>query len=115
MRIWDISPRLLCANHLNGEHRELLGLFNILVEDKDGYRQHPETQRWVGKLPALFKRHLDILDEADRRDYNYKRLETPEDMEGTSRQAEYVNTPEEQLELLKDKCEKCKKRINSMR
>jgi len=114
MRIWDVQPKYLCHSHLGGEHRELLGLFNILTQDKDGYRQHPETQRWIGKLPALMQRHFDIVDEADRRDYNYKRLDMPDDMQGSSRQAEYIDTPKEQLDILKGKCEKCRERIKSL-
>ena len=63
MRIWDIDPRLLCAQHLLGEHRELHGLWNILTLDKQGYRRHPETRRWEGKLGALFARHARLVRE----------------------------------------------------
>ena len=57
MRIWDVAPGVLCRRHLLGEHRELHGLWNILTQDKRGYRRHPETVRREGELAALFGRH----------------------------------------------------------
>lgn len=57
MRIWDIPVRELCRVHLLGEHRELHAIWSILTNDKKGYRNHPETIRWVGSLAALYVRH----------------------------------------------------------
>ncbi len=33
MRIWDIPPKLLCRNHLLGEHRELHAIWSILTQE----------------------------------------------------------------------------------
>jgi hypothetical protein len=57
MRIWDISPELLCRNHLLGEHRELHAMWTIITENKKGHSKHPETLRWNGKLKAMYFRH----------------------------------------------------------
>jgi hypothetical protein len=57
MRIWDIDPGFLNDRSLLGEHRELHGIFSILVNGKKGYAQHPETRRWREHLPALASRH----------------------------------------------------------
>src|SRR6516225_12082778 len=57
MRIWDVDPALLCRQHLLGEHRELHAVWTILTTDSAGYRRHPETLRWEGRLGALARRH----------------------------------------------------------
>lgn len=103
MRVWDISPKKLCNKHLFGEHRELHAIWSILVNDKKGYRQHPETKRWVGKTKALFKRHEKLVKEIKRRGYRH---DSPLDKElaiGKSRQRAYVNTRREQKIILKHK------------
>jgi hypothetical protein len=71
MRIWDVSPAILCRQHLLGEHRELHGLWNILTQGKAGYSRHPETVRWRGKLAALYRRHEALVEEMDQRDYRH--------------------------------------------
>lgn len=50
MRIWDqVPPTDLCDQHLLAQWREGLGLWSILTDPaKTGYRNHPETKRWVG-------------------------------------------------------------------
>jgi hypothetical protein len=57
VRIWDVDPALLCDRHLLGEHRELHAIWSILTTGKRGYRDHPETVRWRGRLAALYARH----------------------------------------------------------
>ena len=71
MRIWDVDPAELCRAHLLGEHRELHGLWNILTQDKRGYRLHPETRRWEGKLAALYHRHEALVAEMSARGYGH--------------------------------------------
>jgi hypothetical protein len=103
MRIWDVSPRDLCRIHLLGEHRELHAIWTILTQDKTGYRNHPETKRWIGKLAALYKRHEEEVLEMQRRGYRHasplpKRLAT-----GNATQNTFVHTPAQQKEILKNK------------
>ena len=103
MRIWDIEPGRLCRKHLLGEHRELHGLWNILTQGKSGYRRHPETLRWEGRLAALYARHAALVGEMGRRGYRHatpldERLAT-----GRAQQDEYVDLPSEQVRLLRAK------------
>ena len=103
MRIWDLPPSILCRQHLLGEHRELHGLWNVLTLGKSGYREHPETKRWVGRLAALHNRHEALVTEMERRGYKHKspldgRLAT-----GSQAQNLLVDTMDEQYKLL---CEK---------
>ena len=107
MRIWDIHPKLLCTKHLAAEHRELHGLWNILVFDKKGYRKHPETMRWEGKLAALHRRHQRLVDEMDRR--GWKHL-TPLDARlatGSTVQRFTIDSPARQRVLLREKTCEC--------
>lgn len=62
MRIWDFPVDLLCSAHLSAEHRELHGILGCINKNsKNGYINHPEVKRWIGNLPALYRRHQDQL------------------------------------------------------
>ena len=108
MRVWDVDTQILCRKHLLAEHRELHGLWNILTKHGGvgGYARHPETLRWVGKERALFLRHEALVAEFVRRGYNHA---TPLDEKlavGSAIQDAFVNTLDEQMELLRNKpCE----------
>ena len=103
MRIWDLSPERLCRNHLLGEHRELHALWNILTQEKKGYKNHPETLRWKGKLKALFSRHEALATEMKKRGYNHQSFLNPDLAEGESTQREKIQSIEEQIRLLRKK------------
>lgn len=100
MRIWDIEPTRLCRKHLLGEHRELHALWTILTQNKKGYRNHPETKRWVGKLWALYERHELLVNEIVRRNYNHKSPLDKKLATGTHMQNEFVNSIDQQIEIL---------------
>jgi len=104
VRIWDLEANRLCRTHLLAEHRELHGLWNILVHDKRGYRNHPETRRWEGRLAALYLRHEEEVREMSRRGWSHR---SPLDRllaAGTSEtQPEMVNSRAEQVANLRAK------------
>jgi hypothetical protein len=101
MRIWDIDPQHLCRQHLLGEHRELHGLWNILVEGKVGYSRHPETLRWVGRLRALYARHEALVAEMERRGYVHRSPLAANAATGRAVQDSFIDSPERQRELLR--------------
>lgn len=103
MRIWDVDPALLCRQHLLGEHRELHGLWNILVHNKRGYSLHPETRRWVGKQAALFERHEQLVREMSRRGYAHSSPLDPALATGAGQQDVFIDPPDRQLEILRGK------------
>ena len=106
MRIWDIHPKYLCNKHLFGEHRELHAIWSILNNNKKGYRNHPETKRWVGKTGALFLRHEELVKEISKRKYNHLSPLDKKQAVGKIKQNKFVNTIAEQKEILKNKdCE----------
>ena len=107
MRIWDIKPEYLCRNHLLGEHRELHALWVIITENKKGFRNHPETKRWEGRLQALYSRHDLLAEEMKRRGYIHK---TPLDKrlaKGKSKQDKLLQSARKQKMILKDRCSYC--------
>jgi hypothetical protein len=113
MRIWDLEPACLCRSHLLGEHRELHAVWAILTQDKRGYRHHPETRRWEGKLAALYRRHEALVAEMTRRGYRHaspldRRLAT-----GTGVQNDFVDPPARQRELLRAKLCGCPRATGS--
>ena len=108
MRIWDIPPSKLCTKHLLGEHRELHAIWNILTQNKSGYSKHPETLRWKGKLAALYLRHEELAKEMLRRKYNHKTELDRKYASGNLSQNQFVNTYDEQINILKNKGCKCK-------
>ena len=103
MRIWDIDPRLLCRNHLLGEHRELHGLWNILTQGLSGYSRHPETLRWAGRLAALQRRHEALVGEMERRGYRHHSPLEPSLATGSDVQDVFVDLPDAQRAILKAK------------
>jgi hypothetical protein len=107
VRIWDVEPHLLCRAHLLGEHRELHGLWNILTLDKAGYANHPETKRWRGKLAALYRRHERLVGEMGRRGYDHRSPLNSALATGSARQEEFVDPPEAQRRILREKPCRC--------
>ena len=108
MRIWDISPAKLCTNHLLGEHRELHAMWTIITENKKGYSQHPETLRWKGKLNAMYYRHDKLVQEMIRRGYSHKSPLDKRKAKGKSKQDYFIDSPLEQIQILKNKRCNCK-------
>jgi coproporphyrinogen III oxidase len=110
MRVWDLDPKFLCRNHLLGEHREIHAIWNIITLNKKGYGSHPETRRWIGKLKALYLRHEKVKSEMIFRDYHHKSELNKKFALGKSIQDKFINTPQEQIKILKDKgcnCQFC--------
>ncbi|MBN1354085.1 MAG: pyrimidine dimer DNA glycosylase [Candidatus Omnitrophica bacterium] len=108
MRIWDISPRKLCRNHLLGEHRELHAIWSILTGDKKGYSKHPETLRWKGKLRALYSRHQELTREMTRRGYNHYSVLNGRLASGSRKQTVFVHSRARQRKILRNKKCGCK-------
>jgi len=108
MRVWDLPPSRLCRSHLLGEHRELHAVWSVITDGKDGYSRHPETLRWVGRLAALYRRHDSLVGEMARRGYRHM---SPLDKflaVGKKSQDRFVNSPREQVKILRGKKCGCK-------
>jgi pyrimidine dimer DNA glycosylase len=108
MRIWDIPANKLCTKHLLGEHCDLHALWNILTQNKSGYSRHPETLRWKRKLAALYLRHEELVVEMKKRNYQHKSDLNRVFATGWSIQEKFVDSYDEQVEILKHKGCRCK-------
>jgi len=103
MRIWEIPPEKLCRQHLLGEHRELHAIWSIITKNKKAYTHHPETLRWRVRLKALYMRHKSLVHEMVERGYKHHTLLEPSLATGKAFQDEFVNSYEEQVQILKAK------------
>lgn len=108
MRIWDLDPARLCRQHLLGEHAELHALWTILTEDREGYRSHPETERWEGKQAALYRRHEALAEEMTARGFAHGSPLDPSLATGEDEQDTFVDPPDEQEAILEAKGCPCK-------
>ena len=102
MRIWDVPAGYLNRQSLLGEHRELHGLYSILVNGKTGYSRHPETRRWVGRLSGLARRHALLVAEMRIRQYS-DRSPVVERRRAVRWPDIFVTAPAEQYDLLRAK------------
>jgi len=103
MRVWDVDPKILCRNHLLGEHREIHAIWSVIVNGRSGYARHPETLRWVGRLRALHNRHRRVVAEMEKRGYNHA---SPLDCDlatGDGTQDVFIDSPQRQLDILREK------------
>src|SRR5215212_6303415 len=103
MRIWDVSPSLLCRQHLLGEHRELHLIDPAPTENRQGYSHHPETRRWRGKLAALYQRHEALTEEMARRGYQHASPLDQRQATGSAVQNDYVDPLDAQFAILRSK------------
>lgn len=108
MRIWDLPPEKLCRNHLLGEHSELHAIWSILTKEKRGFSNHPETQRWKGKLKALYLRHEKLVKEMNKRGFDHNSHLDVSPATGCGAQVDYVDSIDEQIRILKNKKCNCK-------
>jgi hypothetical protein len=102
VRVWDVSPGYLNRESLLGEHRELHGLYSILVHGKKGYSRHPETLRWVACRSGLIRRHALLVAEMRLRGY-MDRTPLPDRRREARWPSVFVTPPSMQFVLLGSK------------
>jgi hypothetical protein len=73
MRSWyPIPVEALDNKRLLAEHNELLIMARAIAGLNRGYRNHPETLRWVGHSKAMRRRHDQLAAEMVRRGFNHR-------------------------------------------
>lgn len=109
MRVWDISPSLLCDKHLLGEHREIHAIWNIITQNKKGYSKHPEVLRWKDSIFYLNDRHNFIVFELYKRGFKHKSdlIISFNDYIVRSKPPNLITPISEQIKLLNSKPCKC--------
>ena len=82
-------------------------VWSILTQGKRGYSNHPETMRWKGKLHALYLRHEALVKEMASRRYRHQSPLAAQLASGKAKQDAYVDSYEEQVEILRRKACGC--------
>jgi len=108
MRIWDVPPKILCRNHLLGEHNELHAIWSVITGGRKGYAMHPEVMRWRGRLRALYLMHDRIAAEMIRRGWKHRSPLDGRKARGRSRQSVMVDSLREQRRILRGKGCECR-------
>ena len=72
VRIWNVPVEILDRQHLLGEHVELHVIFSAILRGSGGYYNHPQTNKFKGKLDELTYRHNQQVAEMSKRGYHHK-------------------------------------------
>lgn len=100
---WPISVKELDNKRLLGEHNELLIMARAIFGlNKGGYRNHPETKRWIGHSKAMKMRHDEIAQEMELRGFNHK-SPWPDNCVNANDNSDFPCTFWESLETMKEK------------
>lgn len=104
MRSWyPISVKELDNKRLLAEHNELLIMARAIFGlNKGGYRNHPETKRWIGHSKAMRLRHDEIAKEMIRRGFNHK-SPWPDNCINPSDSSKFPSTSWEPISVMKRK------------
>ncbi len=108
MRIWHekLIPKL-CQKHLCAVWREGWGCYNIITQDKKGYRNHPAVKEFEYSPSALWLRLMAVRNEMVSRGYHPKELPELKDRDAEVPQPIPWQSLEQQIEVLKSKGCKC--------
>jgi len=114
MRMWMVDPRILCRNHLLGEHLEHHIFIGTIKKRKcvDGYIKNNYFQP-----RALFERHNSLVREMERRGYNHKSPIMESDCDICYLPFEYQIWQIDRKKSLNDllsRCHKCLKRYEEI-
>ena len=69
MRMWMVSPSLMCRQHLLGEHVELHMLVACL---KRGYSIQGYVEQGLVNTRHIYRRHRALVAEMERRGYRHR-------------------------------------------
>lgn len=107
MRMWMCNPKILCRQHLLGEHNELHKHRHNFV------KQHKMDGR-IGQIEpkSMKKRHDELVSEMLRRGYNHQ---SPYEQPDTSYLPNMIINREEALKDLLNRCKECKERYNQLK
>ena len=106
MRMWMVNPRLMCRNHLLGEHVELHMLMGCLRRDKNinGF-----LEQGLVDPPLIRERHEQLAQEMESRGYRHQ---SPIGDCGYSAQRGKLD-PRANLVELSSRCATCRRLIEA--
>jgi len=104
MRMWMVNPRIMCRQHLLGEHVEIHMFIGTLNRKKSvkGY-----LEKGLLEIHNLYARHEELVEEMKRRSYNhYSKV----DDKWKFVEKVGIIDKEKNVEELVNRCLRCKKR-----
>jgi uncharacterized Fe-S radical SAM superfamily protein PflX len=106
MRMWMVDPRVMCRQHLLGEHVEIHMYVGALSRGQSvkGY-----LQKGLLEVHSLYDRHDEIVEEMKRRGYKHC-----SDLDEKWRSVERSGSIDRKksLEELVKRCSRCKRRCS---
>ena len=104
MRMWMVNPRIMCRQHLLGEHVEIHMFIGTLNRKKSvkGY-----LQKGLLEIHNLHSRHNELVEEMKRRGYRHH--SEVEEKWKTVNMLGFIDR-KQNLEELINRCSKCKTR-----
>lgn len=112
MRQWMVDPKIMCRQHLLGEHVELhmfVGTINKGISI-DGYLRDNLLE-----IPELYARHDELVVEMTNRGYNHKSELPPTKRSYTFEQFYKVINRKAALDELLRRCPRCVERYLSLK
>lgn len=106
-RMWMIDPKIMCRQHLLGEHKEIHQLLGSL---KSGHSIKGYLDKGLVEPQNIFERHAKLSNEMLIRGFSHNSEVSREDFEAINKAPECrVNREESKKELL-NRCSECKAR-----
>jgi hypothetical protein len=110
MRQWQVDPRILCRQHLLGEHRELHALAGAVRKGLTGMLTGLAVKECI-QLKDLEERHHELVAEMMKRGYQHN-SPWPSDLHLPD--LGQVNTAKS-LDILLGRCVRCKARYEALK
>jgi hypothetical protein len=108
MRMWMVTPRIMCRQHLLGEHVEIHMFIGTINRGKQvkGY-----LEKGLLEVHSLYSRHEELVEEMKRRGYNHHSK-----VEEKWKTAQKLGTVDRKksLEELLNRCTRCKRRYSEV-
>jgi hypothetical protein len=104
MRMWMVNPRILCRQHLLGEHAEIHMFIGTINRGKSvkGY-----LENGLLEVHNLYNRHEELVKEMKQRKYNHH---SEVNKKWKSVEKVGIINREKNLNELVNRCSKCEKR-----
>lgn len=102
MRMWMVNPRIMCRQHLLGEHAEIHMFIGTISRGKSvkGY-----LEKGLLEVHSLYDRHEELVEEMKRRGYNHQ---SDVDKKWKSAEKRGVIDRKKSLDELVKRCSSCK-------
>ncbi|MFW6129814.1 MAG: pyrimidine dimer DNA glycosylase/endonuclease V [Atribacterota bacterium] len=103
-RMWMVNPKILCKDHLLGEHKEIHQLLGSL---KKGHSIQGYLDKKIVEPQNIIQRHKEIVKEMENRDYNHNSELKEEDLKAIEDAPECnVDKTKSEMELF-IRCDDC--------